>query len=529
MSRTRRRKQGMQGRIGRYAGRLAALAACAALGAAAAASPPSGYSLLTVDAGKTLGRLKPLRGVNGAPDMRFSGAAAQQAHPRPRPANLSSAYREASVDLVRTHDALAGDIDSSVGPLPSVLPPRPGGGGPPRNVDAWLIFPDPAADPEDSRSYNFGPTDQLVGGIRAIGAEVIFRLGRGGGTTAGPPQDLARYATIIRHIVLHYNKGWAEGFQSSVRYWEVWNEPDLGKIWWRGTPDDYYRLYEAASTAVKSADPAALVGGPTIALVNQAQPYREGFLAYTRDHRLPLDFFSWHYYSEGQDPLDFSRIGREMRGLLDRYGFQKTLSVLDEWNSGILSGRLDATASAAFIGSALVYMQDAPIDIQALYRADGEFGADGRTPTKIGQALIAWGRMRLTPLRLATHGGDDKGFALLAGRSEDGKQVQVLISNYEVPPEQRGPRSGPDVAKAPGGLFEMALPSRRSVSYDRNRGYDLTIRNLSARGGHVVELYALSASSDWKLVSRTNQSGSTLHIDGALAAPAVEMLVVHAK
>ncbi len=477
---------------------------------------------MKVDAGRPVGALKPLRGVSGAPDMSFAADAPARRRGAVRPDDISAGYREAAINLVRTHDSLgAGDIDRSDGPLP----PLPGPGMGDRSANAFVIFPDLSANPADARSYNFGPTDRLVAGIRAIGADVIFRLGRGSATTAEPPKDLARYAEIIRHIVLHYNKGWDGGTQGAVRYWEIWNEPDLGKIWWRGTPDEYYRLYGAAAKAVKSADPAARVGGPTLALVNQVQPYREGFLSYVRAHRLPLDVFTWHYYSDANDPQDFPRIGRELRRLLDRYGFRKTISSLDEWNASLMGG-MGATnvGEAAFIASSVIYMQDAPIDQEAFYRADGDFGADGKSPNKPGQALIALGRMSRTPVRLAASGGDLGGLAMEAGRSRDRRTVQVLISNYEIPQSDRGPRKGPNVLRVPG-LFEMALPPRRSVSYSHNKGYDLVITGLG-RGSYTVERYRVSDTDDFALVDRRRAHGPIIHVSAALGPPAVELLVV---
>jgi len=503
---------------------LVSAASAALVVAAHATAAQSDYAVMSVDASHPSGTLKPLRGVSGAPNWSFAKTIAGNQWGPPRPVDVSAGYRSAAINLVRTHDSLgAGDIDPSAGPLPPLQGPMMGGNS--SNND-YLIFPDPAADPNDPKSYRFGPTDKLIKGIRAINAEVLFRLGRGAGTTAEPPKDLAKYGEIIRHIVLHYNKGWDQGFTNSVRYWEVWNEPDLGKIWWRGTHEDYDRLYGAAAKAVKSADPKAWVGGPTIALVNQVQPYREGFLAYARDHRLPLDFFSWHYYSDANDPQDFPRIGREMRGLLDRYGFRKTASFLDEWNANEMVGIAAHDArEAAFVASSIIYMQDAPIDRELLYRADGAFGADGKTPSKLGQALVALGRMSGTPVRLTTRGGDLSGLAIEAGRSRDGKTVQVLISNYEIPEADRGPRPGPDVMRVPG-LFDLALPPRRSVSYADNRGYDLTIKGLGGKGRYVVERYRMSASDDFELVDSRKASGPVVHIDGALPAPAIELVVV---
>ncbi len=31
----------------------------------------------------------------------------------------------------------------------------------------------------------------------------------------------------MRAYHLHYNEGWAHGFELGIKYWGIWNEPDL--------------------------------------------------------------------------------------------------------------------------------------------------------------------------------------------------------------------------------------------------------------------------------------------------------------
>ena len=481
-----------------------------------------GYMQLNVDPRQKTGLLKPLRGVNGVPVQGLVSEAGADPGPH-RPEDISAGYRAARVKVVRTHDS-GGDIDRRDGTLPALKMPRGSGSSAKRQED--VIFPNLAADPSDPASYNFAATDKIIDGIRALGADVIFRLGRGGGTTAEPPSDLVKYGQIIRHIVLHYNKGWDNGLAKSVKYWEVWNEPDLGQIWWRGTPEQYYSLYASAAQAVKQADDTALVGGPTTALVNETQPYRDGFLDYVRDKKLPLDFFSWHYYSDANDPFDFVRIGKEMHRLLAERGLSRTLNVLDEWNASVTRGmRSVDAAQAAFVASARIYMENSPVDLDAFYRADGDFGPDGNTPNKVGQALVAWGKLADTPERIALTGGDTLGFAAIAGRSIDGGTIQVLISNYEIPEADRGPRRGPDVFVVPD-LFTMKLPSRRSVSYGHNQGYDLVISGLRSGARFKVDRYRITDSTDFNLVGTVSVTGPVARIRTALPPPAIELLIV---
>jgi hypothetical protein len=220
-------------------------------------------------------------------------------------------------------------------------------------------------------------------------------------------------------------------------------------------------------------------------------------------------------------------VGEALRTHLDRLGFRKTLSVLDEWNYGLLEPGPSDEQRASFITSALVYMQDAPIDVSALYRADNLYGRSGTTPNKTGNALIALGRMKDTPVRLATSGGDTNGFAVQAGRSKNGDTVQVLISNYQIPANFLGPRTGPNALNM--GDFAVKLLERRRIEYRNNAGYDLRIDNLDARRRYLVERYRISASHDLSLSGSTEANGPTLHLTADLPPPGIELIVIKAR
>jgi xylan 1,4-beta-xylosidase len=189
-----------------------------------------------------------------------------------------------------------------------------------------------------------------------------------------------------------------------------------------------------------------------------------------------------------------------------------------------MRGKHDENQEAAFMASSLIYMQDADIDLEAFYRADSMFGADGSKPNKSGQTLIAAGKMASTPVRLVSAGADTTGLAVEAGRSEDGNTIQVLISNYEIPESLRKPRNGPDVMGA-NGLFKMQLLPLRTVSYANNGGYNLTVNGL-AGGEYVVERYRVNASNDFSLVDSQKLAGDKLALSAELPAPGVELIVI---
>jgi len=481
---------------------------------------------ITVDASAPVGHLRSLQGVNGAPapgshkpeNFKFGG------WNMPEHVDVSKGYRMARIDLVRTHDAYGPtDIDAKFETADA-----PGGGLISARRDGFDIFPDPDADANDPRSYNFGPTDQIIGSIHKVGAQIMFRLGRSEGADPQPPKNFDKYAAIARHIVLHYNRGWAKGFHYRIRYWEIWNEPDLGKVFWSGTAQQYYELYGKLARAVKSADPHALVGGPAIARPNDDTPYRDAFLEYVRAEHLPLNFYSWHWYAtDSDDPLDFIRISRDTRARLDKHGFRHTRSMVTEWNYGLMDPPPTSVQRASFITAAIIYMQDAPIDAANLYRADNVFGSDGATPDKTGQALIALGRLKDTPVRLKVKGADLNGFAVEAARSADGRTVQVLLSNYQIPAEFLGPRAADDVLHVPP-VFDVRLLARRSISYRNNSGYDLSVDHLPENHRYSVERCLISASRDFTSLGTTLYENAPIRLQNVLKPPAIELITIRA-
>src|SRR6185436_1069225 len=76
---------------------------------------------------------------------------------------------------------------------------------------------------------------------------------------AYPPKDYAKWAELIRQWVLHSVERYGKAEVASW-YWELWNEPDI--FYWRGTPEEYNKMYDYTADAVKRALPQANVGGP---------------------------------------------------------------------------------------------------------------------------------------------------------------------------------------------------------------------------------------------------------------------------
>jgi hypothetical protein len=73
----------------------------------------------------------------------------------------------------------------------------------------------------------------------------------GGGANDGNP-----WARFVDNTVQRYKPGGEAG--RNVRYWEIWNEPDLCHFW-GGTPEEYARMLKVAYLVIKNRDPQATV------------------------------------------------------------------------------------------------------------------------------------------------------------------------------------------------------------------------------------------------------------------------------
>ena len=78
----------------------------------------------------------------------------------------------------------------------------------------------------------------------------------------------------------------------------VWNEPNIG--YWRGTPEEFYKLHDYAVAGVRRALPTARVGGPDVA--GSGGEFMRDFLEHclrgtnyaTGETGTPTDFISFH-------------------------------------------------------------------------------------------------------------------------------------------------------------------------------------------------------------------------------------------
>jgi xylan 1,4-beta-xylosidase len=120
----------------------------------------------------------------------------------------------------------------------------------------------------------------------ASGTKTVFHY-RGNIT---PPKSYEEWGNLCGALASHLVDRYGA---AEVRKWffEVWNEPNLD-MFWAGTMEEYFLLYQSAALAIKKADSKLAVGGPSTA-INAWIPETREFCA---KNNLPLDFISTHHY-----------------------------------------------------------------------------------------------------------------------------------------------------------------------------------------------------------------------------------------
>lgn len=390
------------------------------------------YGQIIVDPGEAVGPVKRMNAVNNGPRINNSEQLCT---------STTGYFTAANVGYSRNHDAAgSGAYGEHV-------------------VDVSIIFPDFSANPNKPESYDFVLTDRYVKSIFDAGVEVFYRLGQ---TIENqplkkyniyPPKDNRKWAVIAEHIIRHYTEGWADGFHYNIRYWEVWNEPNLewdNDRWkidprcWAGSPEEFYDFFEVVVKHLKKCFPDLLIGGPAMSGtdpgVRTVPVWYERLLSEMSSRQVPLDFFAWHIYE--CDPTIYVDYSNQVRALLDKYGYTGTESFLNEWNyvkgwtdDYPYSGRIMASPkAAAFVCASMQEGQNCPTDMMMYYDwrpsalFNGLFDFRSNAPIWGYWALYSWGRLKSlgTQVKADCNVPDVR---VTAARNDEGR-LGILVSRY---------------------------------------------------------------------------------------------------
>jgi xylan 1,4-beta-xylosidase len=171
---------------------------------------------------------------------------------------------------------------------------------------------------------------------------------------AYPPKDYGKWSELVFQFVHHLRDRYGES-EAKTWLWEVWNEPDIE--YWKGTPEEYFKLYDLSVDAILRAMPGARVGGPdsTGPASAKAAEFLRAFLEHCAHGKnfasgktgSPLDFISFHPKGSPKWQGDHVQMGIVHQLAAIEQGF-KIVKSFPEWRqTPIVLGESDPEGCAA--------------------------------------------------------------------------------------------------------------------------------------------------------------------------------------
>jgi xylan 1,4-beta-xylosidase len=171
---------------------------------------------------------------------------------------------------------------------------------------------------------------------------------------AYPPKDYKKWDDLVFNFVSHLKERYGEA-EIRTWLWEVWNEPDIE--YWKGTQEEFFKLYDFAADATLRALPGAVIGGPdtTGPGSDRAAEFVKAFLDHcahqknfaTGKNGAPLHFISFH--PKGRPVLKDGHVRMGIRNHLAaiQRGFDIVASFPEWKNTPIILGESDPEGCAA--------------------------------------------------------------------------------------------------------------------------------------------------------------------------------------
>lgn len=399
--------------------------------------------VVQVDVTQVIGEINALAGIQGGPLPVVAGDA-----------DLTTAYQQAAMHHVRLpQDTL------------------------PDNLTLAGTFPSPFAPVANPSSYDFRRLDRYVQAIVDTGAtplwQATYNLGAASdsltdgetGQQAGSFPTLSeQWGGAIRHTLLHFNDGFADGHAWQVRYVEFINEPfTLG-----GCFDDAFGVeqcwqrFETFASAINAYNEETgrdvLIVGPAVRVTPDTLDVTLQRLADLLSRLEPdeLDYLSFH--PQARSPAEYDAIAQALRDFL-RTTNNGEFAHVGLWASSWQSVGLDGDTAPALIAArdtAVKILWQNTVDFATLYRADRwpqgpASAADPETGqvdcseipvcvdslyfTPEGEPLPSFmpffalaDMAEQTPQRVAAFNLAQYATPVLAGRSADAGHLSVLIA-----------------------------------------------------------------------------------------------------
>jgi xylan 1,4-beta-xylosidase len=169
-----------------------------------------------------------------------------------------------------------------------------------------------------------------------------------------PPRDYAKWEELVYQFTKHLRERYGDA-EVKNWLWEVWNEPDID--YWRGSREEFFKLYDHAAEGILRGAPGAKVGGPDTsgAAVRNAEEFLRAFLEHcargsneaTGKKGSPLSFISFHPKGAPKWKGDHVQMGLVRQLLSVQKGFQ-VIAEFPEWRATpVILGEWDPEGCAA--------------------------------------------------------------------------------------------------------------------------------------------------------------------------------------
>jgi len=171
---------------------------------------------------------------------------------------------------------------------------------------------------------------------------------------AYPPKDYNKWRNLVyewvKHCVARYGQKEVESW-----YWEVWNEPN--GHYWKGTREEFLKMYDYAADGLKKALPTAKIGGNNIAgtRTEGAQQWLNEFIRHclwginyaTGEKGAPLDVLLFH--AKGWPKVVNGVVQMDMSVQLQdiKTGFDIAMAYPETKNLPLIIGESDPEGCAA--------------------------------------------------------------------------------------------------------------------------------------------------------------------------------------
>jgi len=178
------------------------------------------------------------------------------------------------------------------------------------------------------------------------------------------PKEYLRWQAICREVVAHCEAKWGDAVHGW--YFEVWNEPDASG-YFKGTLEEYLRIYDHAVAGATSAEPKIRIGGPGGADTDWVRPLlehcRSGRNDATGGTGCRIDFLSWHIYTVGVGIPAFDRLPISLNTVRDTIKlfpqYRDVPLIVTEWGCASSNNEVhDRPYDAAFRTMAVKYFMD---------------------------------------------------------------------------------------------------------------------------------------------------------------------------